>query len=95
MTVFFCLLLNIDKAMQTINLTLSITEARLIVAALWFVRSNLAFNADKCQWQFVPGKSISYDIAQVIAIEDLKAAISDSIESAIETHPFNPYVKTF
>lgn len=81
--------------MQKINLTLSITEARLIVAALWIVRSNLAFNADKCLWQFVPGKSISYDISQVIAIEDLKAAISDSIESALETHPFNPFVKTF
>lgn len=84
-----------ERPMDHVNLTISITEARLIVAALWFVRSNLAFNADKCLWQFVPGKTISYDIAQVVAIEDLKAAISDSIESALDTHPFNPYVKTF
>lgn len=81
--------------MNKFNITLTTEEATLIVAALGFIRMNLAFNADKALWQFVPGKTILYDLSQVVALEDTKARLFDAYTSALERHPFNPYIKTF
>lgn len=81
--------------MSTVQLIISTEEAAILVAALGFIRMNLAFNPDKALWQFVPGKSISYDLAQVISLEDMKSKIFEAYSEALETHPFNPYVKVY
>ena len=63
--------------------------------ALDFVRMNLSFNADKGLWQFVGGKTIHFDLHQVVLLEDIKSKIFDAYTEAIETHPLNPCIKCF
>lgn len=81
--------------MTAFKINLTTEEAAQIVAALGFVRRNLAVNAASMQWSFVPGESISYDITALINLEDIISKFNDSIEEAIETHPFNPYLNHF
>lgn len=81
--------------MTNFQLTMSTEEAALIVAALGFVRSNMAFSAESANWRFVSGKSITYDLHQILTLEDTKSKIFEAYTEAIEAHPFNPYIKTF
>lgn len=81
--------------MAAFRIKLTTAEAAQIVAALGFVRQNLAVDAATLQWSFVPGQCISYDIAALVQLEDIICRFNESIEEAIETHPFNPYIKVF
>lgn len=81
--------------MNSFKINLTTEEAAQIVAALGFVRRNLAVNAQTLQWSFVPGECIAYDISALIQLEDVICRFNESIEESIETSPFNPYIKTF
>lgn len=81
--------------MTAFKINLTTEEAAQIVAALGFVRRNLAVNAASLQWSFVPGESISYDITAIINLEDIICKFNEAIEEAIETSPFHPYVINF
>lgn len=81
--------------MNDLKINLTTDEAAQIVAALGFVRRNLVLDAEKMMWHFVPGQSINYDLAAIIELEDIMCRFSETIEEAIETHPFNPFIKTF
>lgn len=81
--------------MNTFKINLTTEEAVQIVAALGFVRRNLAVNADTLQWSFVPGEIISYDIAALINLEDIICKFNEAIEDAIESHPFAPFIQCF
>ena len=81
--------------MTNFKINLSTEEAAQIVAALGFVRRNLAVNAQTLHWTFVPGECIDYDISALIQLEDIICKFNESIEEAIETSPFHPYVINF
>ena len=81
--------------MTKFKINLTTEEAAQIVAALGFVRRNLAVNAQTLHWSFVPGECIDYDISALIQLEEIISKFNESIEEAIETHPFNPYIKCF
>lgn len=81
--------------MTDFKINLTTEEAAQIVAALGFVRRNLVVDAEKMMWRFVPGQSIDYDLAAIIELEDIICKFNDSIEEAIETSPFHPYVINF
>lgn len=83
------------EIMSDFKINLTTAEAVQIVAALGFVRRNLAVNAKTLQWSFVGGECISYDISALIQLEDVICRFNESIEEAIETHPFNPYFNHF
>lgn len=81
--------------MTNFKINLTTEEAAQIVAALGFVRRNLALDAGSLQWSFVPGESISYDIAAIINLEDIICKFNEAIEEAIEIHPFAPFIHAF
>lgn len=81
--------------MTTFKINLTTEEAAQIVAALGFVRRNLAVDPQKMTWHFVPGQSIEYDLAAIVSLEDIICRFNDSIEESIETSPFHPYVINF
>lgn len=81
--------------MTAFKINLTTEEAAQIVAALGFVRRNLAVNAQTLHWSFVPGECIVYDISALIQLEDIISRFNESIEEAIETSPFHPYVINF
>lgn len=83
------------EVMTAFKINLTTEEAAQFVAALGFVRRNLAVNAQTLHWSFVPGECIDYDISALIQLEDIICRFNESIEEAIETHPFNPYIKCF
>ena len=81
--------------MVDFKINLTAEEAAQIVAALGFVRRNLAVDAASLQWSFVPGECISYDIASLINLEDIICKFNEAIEEAIESHPFAPFIQTY
>ena len=81
--------------MTAFKINLTTEEASQIVAALGFVRRNLAVNAQTLHWSFVPGECIDYDISELIQLEDIICKFNESIEESIETSPFHPFIKTF
>lgn len=83
------------KVMTTFKMNLTTEEAAQIVAALGFVRRNLAIDPQKMTWHFVPGQTIEYDLAAIVNLEDIICRFNESIEESIETSPFHPYVINF
>lgn len=81
--------------MTAFKINLTTEEAAQIVAALGFIRRNLAVDPQTLHWSLVPGECIDYDISALIQLEDIICKLNESIEEAIETHPFNPYIKCF
>lgn len=81
--------------MTAFKINLTTEEAAQIVAALGFVRRNLAVNTKTMKWTFVPGQVIEYDLAAIINLEDIISRFNESIEESIETSPFHPYVVDF
>lgn len=81
--------------MTNFKINLTTEEAAQIVAALGFVRRNLAVDAASLQWSFVPGEVISYDIAALINLEDIISKFNEAIEESIESHPFAPFINAF
>ena len=79
--------------MSTFKINLTTAEAVQIVTALAFIRRNMAVNAQSMTWQFMPGQSFSLGLGQLVDFEDIICKFDDAIEEAIETHPFNPYIK--
>lgn len=90
-----CFKLGRADIMTAFKINLSTEEAAQIVAALGFVRRNLAVDAEKMTWHFVPGETIEYDLAAIVNLEDIICRFNESIEEAIETSPFHPYVVDF
>lgn len=92
-----CMFLKLGRfeAMTSFKINLTTEEAAQIVAALGFVRRNLAVDAEKMTWHFVPGETIEYDLGALVNLEDIICRFEDSIEEAIETSPFHPYVINF
>lgn len=76
--------------MTKFKINLTIDEAAQIVAALGFVRRNLAVNAQKMTWHFVPGETIEYDLAAIVNLEDIISRFNESIEESIDTSQFHP-----
>jgi hypothetical protein len=87
--------LKTDFAMTAFKINLTTEEAAQIVAALGFVRRNLAVNTKTMKWTFVPGETIEYDLAAIVNLEDIISRFNESIEESIETSPFHPYVVDF
>lgn len=83
------------EIMTTFKINLTTEEAAQIVAALGFVRRNLAVNTKTMKWTFVPGQVIEYDLAAIINLEDIISRFNESIEESIESSPFHPYVVDF
>lgn len=81
--------------MTAFKINLSTEEAAQIVAALGFVRRNLALNSEKMMWHFVSGESMDLDLSAIVNLEDIICKFNESIEEAIETSPFHPYVINF
>ena len=81
--------------MTDFKINLTTEEAAQIVAALGFVRRNLAVDAEKMMWHFVPGETIEYNLSALVNLEDIICRFNDSIEESIETSPFHPYVINF
>jgi hypothetical protein len=83
------------EAMTKFKINLSTEEAAQIVAALGFVRHNLAVNPQTMKWTFVPGQVIEYDLAAIINLEDIISRFNESIEESLYSSPFHPYINTF
>lgn len=81
--------------MTKFQINLTTEEAAQIVAALGFIRRNLAVDPKKMMWHFVPGQSIEYDLAAIVNLEDIICRFNESIEESIETSPFHPYIVNF
>lgn len=79
--------------MTKFQINLTTEDAVQIVAALGFVRRNLAVDPQKMTWHFVHGQTIEYDLAAIVNLEDIICRFNNSIEESIETYPFNPYLK--
>ena len=81
--------------MTAFKINLTTEEAVQIVAALGFVRRNLAVNVQSMKWHFVAGESIEYDLTTIVNLEDIICRFNEQIEEAIETSPFAPYIEVF
>lgn len=81
--------------MTNFQINLTTEEAVMIVAALGFIRMNMAFSAETADWHFVGGKSITFDLHQILTIEDLKSKIFEAYTEALEAHPFAPFIQAF
>ena len=81
--------------MNSVKLTINTEEAAMIIAALGYVEDNLALDVETMDWHFVPGKPFSLSIRSAAALYLLNGYIKAATEEAIETHPFNPFIKTF
>lgn len=81
--------------MNTLKLTLTTEEAALLIAALGFVEDNLSLDPARLDWHFVPGKPFSLSLHAAGLLYLLKAYVVEKQREAIETHPFNPYIRTF
>lgn len=81
--------------MTNFNIDLTTEEAAQIVAALGFIRHNLAVDPQTLKWSFVPGQVIEYDLAAIISLEDIISRFNESIEESIEESPFHPYIINF
>lgn len=81
--------------MTKFKINLTTEEAAQIVAALGFIRHNLAVDPQTMKWTFVPGQVIEYDLAAIINLEDIISRFNESIEESLESSPFHPYVINF
>lgn len=81
--------------MVSVHLTITTQEAATIVAALGFIRENLALKEDDLLFHFVPGRPLALGIGEAAALDDLFVRINDAAADAIERHPFSPYVSVF
>ena len=78
-----------------VNLTLEPAEAAQLVAALAFVRRNMALNPDTLRYQFVNGGRFDCSVQDLFSMGYLETAIDEAREEAINTHPFNPYIHCY
>ena len=76
---------------MAVNLCISTEEARALLMCLGFVRRNIVFSDEKKRFQFVSGKPLDMSIREAVGIDFLKDYIETQTETAINTHPFNPY----
>lgn len=81
--------------MTKFKINLTTVEAAQIVAALGFIRHNLAVDPQTMKWSFVPGQVIEYDLAAIISLEDIISRFNESIEESLESSPFHPYINAF
>lgn len=80
--------------MNSFKINITTEEAALIVAALGFVEDNLTLDPVSLKWQFVPGKPFNLSLDSAGRLCLLKGYIEEAQREAIETHPFNPFIKT-
>lgn len=78
-----------------VNLKLSTEEAALLIAALGFVEDNLSLDPSRLDWHFVPGKPFVLSLRSAGLLYLLRAYIEEKQREAIDTHPFNPCIRTF
>lgn len=78
-----------------VKLSLSIEEAAIIAACLDYVEENLTLDPSKCDWHFVPGKPFNLSVRSAASLYLLNGYIKEAAREAMETHPFNPYIKAF
>lgn len=81
--------------MDSVKLSITTEEAAMIVAALGFVEGNLALDASKLDWHFVPGKPFRLSVRSAAALYLLRNYIKEVAADARDFHQFNPYIKAF
>ena len=81
--------------MNSVNLTISTEEATMIIAALGFVEENLVLDDKTLDWKFIPGKPFYLSLRSAASLYLLNGYIKETAAEARETHPFNPFIKTF
>lgn len=77
------------------KLNISLEESVMITAALDYVEQNLVLDAKTMNWKFVPGKPFQLSLRSASLLYLLNGYIKEAAAEARETHPFNPYLKTF
>lgn len=80
---------------MSVKLTISIEEASLLLSCLGFLKSNVAIAPNLREWRLIGGKDFRITHGERCRLELLSGYISEARELAIETHPFNPFIKTF
>jgi len=80
---------------MSVKLSISIEEADLILNCFGFLKKNTVLCPDLLEWRFVGGKNFRMTIGERCRLELLSGYISEARNEAMETHPFNPYIKTF
>ena len=78
-----------------INLSLSVEDALQLQRILHDVRHALSANAAALRW-VIPGvSSISFDISQIILMEDVQIEIMSAVEDVQDTSHFAGCCRTF
>lgn len=80
---------------MSVNLSISTEEAQVLVCCLRYLRMNIAPVADGQCFRFVGGKPFEMSVRQGISLDFLKDYIETTTEQAINSQPFNPFVKMF
>ena len=78
-----------------ISLNLSVEDAQQLLRILHDFRHALSANADSMRW-VIPGvSSISFDISQIILMEDVQIQIHSAVEDAHDVSHFAGCCRTF
>ena len=67
-----------------VNLSMSVEEALQLQRFLHDLRHALVVDAEKMQWTIPGMASPSYDISQVIAMEDLQCSIVEAVDDVVD-----------
>lgn len=81
--------------MNSVKLTITTEETAIITAALGYIEKNLALDAKKMEWRFVPGKPFELSLRSAAALYMLNGYIKEAAEEARNAKPRNPYFRTF
>ena len=76
---------------MSVQLFISTEEARALLVCLGYVRRNIVLDSSSLRYRFVSGSPLDMSIREAVGIDFLKDYIETQTETAINTHPFNPY----
>ena len=78
-----------------INLSLSVEDALQLKRFLYDLRHTLSVNAQAMQWRISGIDSISYDISQVVLMEDIQCQLAEAVDDVADRVHFAGYLHCF
>lgn len=67
-----------------VNLTLSVEDALQLQRFLFDYRHALSVNAEALRWQLLGVPGVSYDLTQIVLMEDIQCQISEAVDDVAE-----------
>ena len=78
-----------------VQLTLSVEDALQLQRFLFDYRHALSVDADKMRWQLLGVPGISYDLSQIVLMEDVQCQLSEAVDEVADRVHFAGYLECF